>query len=76
VLRLRAATGWRTPPGRTQYLPVTLDRSDPTAWLAVPATGGASHLAGGLGRAEAYAVVPAEMLAVAAGDPVDVMLIT
>lgn len=76
VLRLPAATGWRTPPGRTQYLPVTIDRSDPAAWRAAPATGGGSHLAGGLGRAEAYAIVPAETSVVAAGDPVDVMLIS
>ena len=42
----------------------------------MPATGGGSHLAGGLGRAEAYAVVPAEVDAVGAGDLVDVMLIS
>ena len=33
------------------------------------------HLAGRLGSAEAYAVVPAEVVAVAAGDAVDVMLL-
>ncbi|GAA1464901.1 gephyrin-like molybdotransferase Glp [Microbacterium thalassium] len=76
VLRLPAARGWRTPPGRRQYLPVTIDRSDPAAWRAVPATGGGSHLAGGLGGAEAYAVVPAETERVDAGDLVDVMLIS
>jgi molybdopterin molybdotransferase len=76
LLVLAAAQAWRTPPGRTQYLPVTIDRSDPAAWRAVPATRGGSHLAGGLGRAEAYAVIPAEVTAVAAGDPVDVMLIS
>jgi molybdopterin molybdotransferase len=75
-IRIPAATGWRTPPGRTQYLPVTIDRSDPGAWRAVPATRGGSHLAGGLGRAEAYAVVPGHVEAVGAGDLVDVMLIT
>jgi molybdopterin molybdotransferase len=76
VIRLAAATGWRTPPGRRQYLPVAIDRSDPAAWRARPVTGGGSHLAGGLGRAEAYAVVPAEVDAVVAGDLVDVMLIS
>jgi molybdopterin molybdotransferase len=76
VIRLAVASGWRTPPGRRQYLPVTIDRSDPAHWRAVPATAGGSHLAGGLGRAEAYAVVPAGVDAVAAGDVVDVMLIT
>lgn len=76
VLRLRAAVGWRTPPERTQYLPVTIDRTGPGGWRAVPATAGGSHLAGGLGRAEAYAVVPADVVAVEPGDLVDVMLIT
>lgn len=76
VLALPAASSWRTPPGRTQYLPVTIDRGSPATWRAVPATTGGSHLAGGLGRAEAYAIVPAEIDAVAAGDIVDVMLIS
>ncbi|SIT68841.1 gephyrin-like molybdotransferase Glp [Microbacterium sp. RU33B] len=77
-LRLPAAIGWRTPPGRRQYLPAAIDRSDPGRWTVAPATGGgsASHLAGGLARAEAYAIVPAETDAVAAGDLVDVMLIS
>jgi molybdopterin molybdotransferase len=76
VLTLPAASAWRTPPGRAQYLPVTIDHSDPRAWTVTPATRGASHLVGGLGRAEAYAVVPAGVEAIAAGDLVDVMLIT
>lgn len=76
TLTLAAGAGWRTPPARRQYLPVTIDRSDPRAWRVLPATSGGSHLAGGLGRAEAYAVVPAEIDAVADGDLVDVMLIS
>ncbi|MDX2376849.1 molybdopterin molybdotransferase MoeA [Microbacterium sp. LRZ72] len=78
LLRLTAATGWRTPPGRRQYLPAAIDRADPAGWRVGPATAGGSgsHLAGGLARAEAYAVVPADVDAVEPGDPVDVMLIT
>jgi molybdopterin molybdotransferase len=78
VLRLPAAVGWRTPPGRRQYLPAAIDRSDPAQWTVRPATAGGSgsHLAGGLARAEAYAVVPAERDEVAVGDAVDVMLVT
>ncbi|MFC0198266.1 gephyrin-like molybdotransferase Glp [Microbacterium arthrosphaerae] len=76
VLVLPAGAAWRTPPGRCQYLPVRLDRSTAGAWRVLPATSGGSHLAGGLGRAEAYAVVPAEVDAVAEGDLVDVMLIS
>ena len=76
VIAMPAGAGWRTPAGRRQYLPVSIDRTDPGAWRAMPATSGGSHLAGGLGRAEAYAVVPADVDAVAAGDLVDVMLIS
>lgn len=78
VIRLPATTGWRTPPGRRQYLPAAIDRSDPTGWRVGPATAGGSgsHLAGGLARAEAYAVVPAEVEDVREGDLVDVMLIS
>ncbi|QIG39856.1 molybdopterin molybdotransferase MoeA [Microbacterium sp. 4R-513] len=78
ILRLPAQTAWRTPPGRRQYLPAAIDRSDPARWTVRPATGGGSgsHLAGGLARAEAYAIVGAETDAVAPGDLVDVMLIS
>lgn len=76
VLALPAGAAWRTPPDRRQYLPVAIDRRDPRAWQALPATSGGSHLAGGLGRAQAYAVIPAEVDAVHAGDLVDVMLIS
>ncbi|WP_396667846.1 gephyrin-like molybdotransferase Glp [Microbacterium sp. R86528] len=76
VITLPAASAWRTPPARAQFLPVTIDRSDPNAWRAVPATSGGSHLAGGLGRAEAYAFVAADVSAVNAGDLVDVMLLS
>ena len=40
-----------------------------------PATSGGSHLAGGLARGEAYAIVPAEVDSVSAGDVVAVMLL-
>ncbi len=78
VLRLPAGAAWRTPPGRRQYLPAVFDRTDPARWTVAPATSGgsASHLAGGLARAEAYAIVPAEVDAVAPGDLLDVMLIS
>ena len=76
VLRLPAASGWRTPSGRRQYLPVTVDRGDPGRWRVRPATAGGSHLAGSLAHADAYAIVPADVEAVAPGDIVDVMLIS
>ncbi len=77
-ISLPAATSWRTPPARRQYLPAAIDRTDPAAWTVRPATrgGSGSHLAGGLGLAEAYAVVAADVDAVSTGDPVEVMLLT
>ncbi|MET0779906.1 MAG: gephyrin-like molybdotransferase Glp [Microbacterium sp.] len=70
MLRLPAATGWRAPRGRRQYLPIML-----TDGGVAPATAGGSHLAGALARAEGYAVVPAEVDVVSPGDAVDVMLV-
>lgn len=69
--RLPAGTGWRTPPGRRQYLPAVIDAEGRVA----PATSGGSgsHLSVGLGVATAYAIVPAEVEQVSAGDPVLVM---
>ncbi|GAA3643433.1 molybdopterin molybdotransferase MoeA [Microbacterium awajiense] len=77
-ITVRAATGWRTPPSRRQYLPAAIDRTDPAAWTVRPATrgGSGSHLAGGLALAEAYAVVPADVDEVSAGDPIEVLLLT
>lgn len=77
VIRLPAAAAWRSPSQRRQYLPAVIDRTDPARWSVAPATAGgsASHLAAGLGGAEAYAVVPSGVAAVDVGDLVDVMLI-
>ncbi|WP_100813347.1 molybdopterin molybdotransferase MoeA [Microbacterium lacus] len=78
LLRLPASEGWSTPPGRRQYLPAAIDRTDPARWTVRPATAGGSgsHLAGGLARAEAYAIVAAELSRVEPGDAVDVMLVS
>jgi molybdopterin molybdotransferase len=74
IARLTAESGWRTPPNRRQYLPAVVDL---VAGTVRPATAGGSgsHLAGGLARAEAFAIVPAEMAEVNPGDPLDVMLV-
>lgn len=77
IVRLPAVSGWRTPPGRRQYLPAVIDRTDPARPLVRSATAGGSgsHLSVGLGAAEAYAIVPAEVEKVEAGDLVDVMVL-
>lgn len=71
---LTADAAWTTPPGRRQYLPAVVDLA---ALTVRPATGGGSgsHLAGGLARAHAFAIVPADVDAVSVGDTIDVMLV-
>lgn len=74
IARLTASEDWTTPPGRRQYLPAAIDL---VAGTVRPATAGGSgsHLAASLARAEAFAIVPAEVSTVSAGDALDVMLI-
>lgn len=74
LARLTASETWTTPPGRRQYLPAAVDL---VAGTVRPATAGGSgsHLAASLARAEAFAIVPAEVSTVSVGDVVDVMLI-
>lgn len=70
---LPATAAWRPSRGRTQVLPIAFDGAG-----VRPATlgGSRSHLVGGLGRAEGYAIVPQGVESVSAGDPVDVMLVS
>lgn len=65
---------WTTPPARRQYLPAVVDLAARTVRPAT-AGGSGSHLAGGLARAHAFAIVPAEVETVAVGDVIDVMLV-
>ncbi len=76
-MTLLAGVAWTPPQIRRQYLPARIDRSDPARWTVAPAHpgGSISNRAGGLALAEAFAVVPAEVDAVAAGDPVEVILL-
>lgn len=53
-VRVALAGGWRARPGRTQYVPVSLDRSDPERWRATPTPRGTR----GFGEAEGLAVIP------------------
>ena len=66
--------GWRTPPGREQYMPVVLGAGPEGVLVRRAVAGGSgSHLVAGLARAEAFAVVPADVEEVRAGDRVQVM---
>lgn len=61
-----AAEGWRTPPGRAQFMPVRFLESGEV--VRATAGGSGSHLVTRLAAAEALALVPAEAEAVRAGD--------
>ena len=66
--------GWRTPPGREQYMPVTLTRGPEGLLARRSAAGGSgSHLVAGLARAEGFAIVGADVEEVRAGDRVPVL---
>lgn len=67
------ASGWRTPPGRRQFMPVGFDADGRIA--PASAGGSGSHLAGGLAHAQGFAIVAAETEEVRAGDRLPVMLV-
>lgn len=69
--RLPAVTGWASPAGRTQVVPVVVE-----AHGVAPVTGRASgsHRVRSLAEATAFAIVPPEVERVETGDLVEVML--
>ena len=75
VRRAVLADGWRTPPGRAQYMPVALEERDGglVARRAVPG-GSGSHLVAGLALADGLAVVPADVDEVHPGETVTVIV--
>jgi molybdopterin molybdotransferase len=72
------ATGWHSPAGRRQYMPVAFELSGPNGVRRVrPATAGGSgsHLVTSLAAAEALAVIDQDTTEVREGDRVTVMLL-
>ncbi len=78
VIRVTTTVGWKSPAGRRQYTPVTLDTTDAGKWTASPASPGhsGSHLVGSLARADGYAVIATDAEGVEPGQEVDVMVVT
>lgn len=66
-----AATAWRSPAGRQQYVPVRIN----TDGTVEPATAGGSrsHLAASLAHGQAFAIVPPQITEVSRGDTVGLM---
>lgn len=71
----RAGVGWRCPPRRRQYLPVVVEDDGAAVPSVRPASSGGSgsHLVASLALAEALAVVPEDVDAVAPGDEVGLL---
>ena len=65
-----AATGWHSPAGRRQFLPVVMSVSDAGVATVQPAhpRGSASHMVSALALADALAMVPEDVTEVAPGD--------
>ncbi|WP_324650500.1 gephyrin-like molybdotransferase Glp [Georgenia sp. H159] len=71
----RAGVAWRCPPGRRQYLPVLVEDDGAPLPSVRPASAGGSgsHLVASLALAQALAVVPEDVDAVAPGDEVGLL---
>ncbi len=71
----RAGVAWRCPARRRQYLPVVVEDDGATVPSVRPASAGGSgsHLVASLALAEALAVVPEDVDAVAPGDEVGLL---
>ncbi|MBZ2199188.1 molybdopterin molybdotransferase MoeA [Occultella gossypii] len=70
-----AEVGWRSPPGREQYMPVVMDdgAGGPVRVRPSARRGSGSHLVGGLAGADGLARVAADVSEVRAGDTVAVL---
>jgi molybdopterin molybdotransferase len=71
------ASGWRSPDGRRQFMPATVDRGKDGMLMVRPATGGGSgsHLVTRLAVATALAIVEEDVTDVREGDRLPVMLL-
>jgi len=74
VVSAVAAETLRSPVGKRSYLRVRLEVRD-GAYVVTPVSGPGSHLVAGLARANALAVLPEAVDEVAAGSPVQVMVL-
>ena len=73
-VRAVASTVLRAPAGKAAFLRVLLDVQK-GAYVVTPVSGAGSHLLAGMARANALAIVPVGVEEIAAGDPVDVLVL-
>ena len=74
--RVRAVTSevLRAPAGKAAFLRVRLEVQQ-GAYVVTPVSGAGSHLMAGMARANALAIVPVGVEEIAAGEPVDVLVL-
>jgi molybdopterin molybdotransferase len=68
TLTATAAVGWRSPPGKRQFVRARLERSDSADLLVRPVGGQGSHLVADLAEATCLAVVAEDVTKVSVGD--------
>ena len=73
-VRAVASTVLRAPAGKAAFLRVLLEVRK-GAYVVTPVSGAGSHLLAGMARANALAIVPVGVEEIAAGDPVDVLVL-
>lgn len=75
VVTATVTDGWKSPPGRAQYMPVSVSPTEAGMVVRRATAGGSgSHLVSGLGQANGLAVVAEETSLVNVGDQVTVLL--
>ncbi len=82
LVRAIAASGWRCPPGRRQYMPVTLcepergsARSGDVLVRPASAGGSGSHLVASLAAADGFAIIDESLNEIHSGDTFNVMML-
>ena len=73
-VRAVAATALTSPEGKAAFLRVQLEVKK-GAYVVTPVSGAGSHLLAGMARANALAIVPVGVETIAAGDPVEVLVL-
>ncbi|KQV06164.1 molybdopterin molybdotransferase MoeA [Leifsonia sp. Root112D2] len=79
LLTAVAETGWRSPAGRAQYIPITVAEPagrEPMSIRPASVGGSGSHLVASLAAADGIAIVAEDVTEVRAGDTVAVRLVT
>lgn len=77
IVRAVAASGWKSSPGRAQFMPAVVEQQADGSFTVRPASGGGSgsYLVASLAGANTLALIPESVTEVHEGDLVDVTLV-